>query len=253
MSFQSSPAVLAAFSVFDIDSNNGLFIPAKLSCVPPTTIPWVDGFAIGVVRMLIGFARIRSVCEISANGESEPQARQSIVGRFAQYQEVLRILVGFARIRLVCESVRIANRQSRQYLRVRSVTAFRGGFEVPNPAKNVATRMLQVSAPARLICSHIPEERGTRQIKTFAKESIRLKQFKTLDSQDNREHFRKQPPPPFLHIDRMDMLHVLVRRMDWCLSKPRYHILDNTEQTGCCNTTPWPFSFQTDGTVLHRR
>ena len=26
-------------------------------------LSWVDGFAIGVVRMLIGFARIRSVCE----------------------------------------------------------------------------------------------------------------------------------------------------------------------------------------------
>ena len=25
--------------------------------------------------------------------------------------------------------------------------------------------------------------------------------------------------------------------------------LSNTEQTGCCKTTPWPFSSQTDGTV----
>ena len=59
--------------------------------------------------------RIRSnpfSLRISANCESEPQARQSIAGRFAQ--EALRILVGFARIRSVCESVRIANRQPRQ-------------------------------------------------------------------------------------------------------------------------------------------
>ena len=28
-----------------------------------TAMAWVDGFAVGVVRILIGFARIRSVCE----------------------------------------------------------------------------------------------------------------------------------------------------------------------------------------------
>ena len=35
----------------------------------------------------------------------------SIGGRFSQYQEALRVLVGFARIRSDCESLRIANRQ----------------------------------------------------------------------------------------------------------------------------------------------
>jgi len=48
---------------------------------------------------------------ISANCESDPQAREWMAVRFAQYQQALHILVGFARIRSVCESMRIANRQ----------------------------------------------------------------------------------------------------------------------------------------------
>ena len=37
-----------------------------------------------------------------------------MAGRFAQYQEGLRIAIGFARIRFVCESMQIANHYPRQ-------------------------------------------------------------------------------------------------------------------------------------------
>ena len=72
---------------------------------------WVHGFAFGVVRILIGFARIRSVCEsvLVRVRIANQFAGEAIAGRFAQYQEALRILVGFARIRSICDTLRIAN------------------------------------------------------------------------------------------------------------------------------------------------
>ena len=66
-------------------------------------------------------------CELRINS----QARQSIAGRLAQYQEALRILVGFARIRSVCESLRIANRQP-SYMGLGSPTP--GRESMPHPA-----------------------------------------------------------------------------------------------------------------------